>query len=292
MKIKTNYPVLHQQEIITKTIANFWDQISEGWESVWGPHIHHGFYDSNVAITPIEAQEKLIEKLAARVSINANSRILDAGCGMGGSSIYLAKKYNAQVNGITLSPAQVRIANKKSCLAYLPKVTFQVEDALSLSSFADNSMDIVWSLESCEQFYNKTLFLEQAFRVLKPGGQLMLATWCSDREEYEGEFAKKYKKLCLAFDLPYMPTIHHYETQLNQSGFIVNEKADWSSYVEKSWDVGISLLNGFSLLKILKMSGWRGLKFAYQVKLMRNAFREKTVCYGVFTATKPITEVA
>lgn len=37
-------------------------------------------------------------------------RIVDVGCGIGGSSRYLAKKYGAQVQGITLSPVQAKMA--------------------------------------------------------------------------------------------------------------------------------------------------------------------------------------
>jgi len=285
VKIKTNYPFLHERELITAQIATFWDNVSEGWEKVWGPHIHHGFYENGETITPLKAQENLIEKLSNMLFITSNSHIVDVGCGMGGSSIYLAKKYHAKVDGITLSPHQVNIANQK--LKDLSNVRFKVEDALTLSSFANNSIDIVWSLESCEQFYNKQLFVEQAYRILKPGGQLMLVTWCSDREEYSGRFAKKYKQICRAFDLPYMPTMNYYLSQLSTTGFKIKSGTDWSKYVEKSWDIGMALLREYSFIKILKMSGWRSLKFAYQLKLMRNAFRDQQVKYGVFLATKP-----
>jgi tocopherol O-methyltransferase len=287
MKINTDQPIFHERTAVTTTIASFWDRISEGWNMVWGPHIHHGYYENAESLSPLEAQVKLIEKLTEMLVINQHSHILDAGCGMGGSSIYLAKKYNASVTGITLSPNQVKIATQKAALENVPNTTFKVEDALSLSSFADNTFDLVWSLESCEQFYNKKLFIEQALRVLKPGGTFMLATWCSDREVYENQYANKYKKLCLAFDLPYMPTIEYYQQQLKECGFKITSSADWSQRVKKSWDVGISLVNAYSLVKILKISGWRGLRFAYQIKMMRDAFKENRVKYGVFLATKP-----
>src|SRR3990167_299466 len=110
MLIKTNQPLILHREKITHKIAKFWDQISEGWQTVWGTHIHHGYYEHNQTINPKKAQEKLIEKLVTMMGVNPQDKILDVGCGMGGSSIYLAKHYDALVTGITLSSKQVEIA--------------------------------------------------------------------------------------------------------------------------------------------------------------------------------------
>lgn len=284
--IRTDTPLLQDKYKIMHVIADFWDNISEGWREIWGPHIHHGYYENNQTITPLQAQEILIEKLSALLNITRESSILDAGCGMGGSSIYLAKKYAANVTGVTLSIKQAMMAANQCKLENIQHVNFKVEDALSLKSFEDNSMDIVWSLESCEQFYDKNLFIQQAYRVLKPGGKLMLATWCSDRNEYQGSMAKKYIKLCQAFDLPYMPSMAVYQELLKTNDFNILNAYDWSTCVKKSWDIGISLVNAYSLFKILKISGWRGLRFTNQIKLMRNAFAERRVKYGVFIASK------
>jgi tocopherol O-methyltransferase len=286
MIIKTNQPLIHDREKITNKIADFWDQISEAWQAVWGTHIHHGYYENNQTVNPQEAQEKLIEKLAAMVEIAPQNKIIDIGCGMGGSSIYLANHYNALVTGITLSLNQVKIATRKAKENNIKNVSFKIEDALTLESFDDNSFDIIWSLESCEQFFDKKLFIKQAYRLLKPGGKLMLATWCSSHDEYEGNFAKKYQKLCLAFDLPYMPTIECYRNLLTAENFSIKLSLDWSLFVKKSWDVGISLINTYSFMQLLKMGGWRGLRFAKQIKLMRDAFHQNRVRYGVFLAIK------
>lgn len=284
--IKTNQPLLHHHEKVTRKIADFWDQLSEGWHTLWGPHIHHGYYETNSSLSPRDAQEKLIEKLINLLDVVPQAHILDVGCGMGGSSLYLAKNYDAIVTGITLSPKQVEMARNNAQKNNIHQVTFQVEDALRLNSFSDNSFDIVWSLESCEQFFDKNKFIHEAYRVLKPGGQLMLATWCSNREEYEGTLEKKYKKLCLAFDLPYMPTIECYRALLTAQKFTVKFALDWSLFVKQSWDLGLSLLNAFSFLQLIKMGGWNGFRFTKKIKLMRDAFHQNQVQYGVFIATK------
>src|SRR5579862_4039235 len=159
-KIMTDQPVMQSRSKITRRIADFWDHTSWGWQTIWGPHIHHGYFETDRE-TPVEAQENLLEKLAALLTISPHYEILDVGCGLGGSSLYLAKKYGARVTGITLSPKQVEMASRLAEAKRVQNVFFKVEDALSLASFPDKTFDLVWSLESCEQFYDKPLFIRQ-----------------------------------------------------------------------------------------------------------------------------------
>ena len=71
-------------------------------------------------------------------------RILDVGCGIGGTSRILAAKFpGAQVQGITLSPVQVVRATQLAADAGLDNVAFRVMDALALE-FEEGSFDLVW----------------------------------------------------------------------------------------------------------------------------------------------------
>jgi len=284
--VRTDHPIAQDRRKITHDIADFWNKTSTAWQTIWGPHIHHGYFE-NHGETPLEAQEKLIEKLLALLQISAHDEILDVGCGVGGSSLYLAKKFGAVVTGITLSQKQVDMATLEAKKEHVTGVTFKVEDALSLTSFSSETFDLVWSLESCEQFYDKQLFIQRAYQVLKPGGTMMLATWCSGADEYQGSQARQYQKLCSALQLPYMPTINNYAKLLEQQGFIVKQMLDWSTHVKKTWEAGLTSLRSISLIKLFRMSGSRGLLFARHGKLMQKAFEQDRVRYGVFVASKP-----
>ncbi len=288
MKIKTYQPIISDRQKLTRLVADFWNRTTESWTVIWGPHFHHGYYEPDLSISRLEAQENLIDKLTELLTINPNMSILDVGCGIGGSSIYLATHHHVNVTGVTLSEKQVSMAKQSAQTNKINSVTFKLEDALALDSIANDSFDIVWSLESCEQFYDKHLFLRQAYRVLKPGGHCMIATWCSDRDEYEGAHARDYRTLCQVFDLPYMPTMDYYHHQLEMCGFQLLKQVDWSQHVMKSWDIGLSLLSVYNLFQLFKMGGLRGLRLAKQVKLMRDAFYQNRVRYGVFIAKKPM----
>ena len=180
MKIATSVSVMDNNQAIVLKIGSFWNKITSGWKEIWGRTSTMGFMRTPLPFPLILAQEKLIEKLAKLLDLKPNQQILDVGCGMGGSSLYLARNFGINSVGITLSSEQLKIAAKDAQQFPELNLSYQIQDAHDLSCFPENSFDVVWSLESCEQFYNKKLFFEQVNRVLKVGGKFMLATWCSD----------------------------------------------------------------------------------------------------------------
>ncbi|KAE8721419.1 Detected protein of unknown function [Hibiscus syriacus] len=93
-------------------IAEFYDQSSGLWEDIWGDHMHHGFYDPASSVSASDhraAQIRMIEESLRFAGITDDPEkqpktIVDVGCGIGGSSRYLARKFGAKCQGITLSP--------------------------------------------------------------------------------------------------------------------------------------------------------------------------------------------
>jgi len=84
-------------------------------------------------------------------TIKTGSRILDIGCGFGGSSLYLAKKYGASATGITISPVQVQMAREAAAKANLD-ASFLLMDAEDMQ-FAQ-PFDLLWSVESISHYHN------------------------------------------------------------------------------------------------------------------------------------------
>lgn len=308
MIVKTSKPYVDDAKIIKK-ISSFWNKVSFGWKNIWGDHIHHGFYDSvhyngengeQKNCSKIKkAEELLIDKILEQLKIKPQLKILDVGCGLGGTSIYLSKHIKADVTGISISHEQIELAKKQALhditlqIDVKDKKTvfphFMLDDAHRLRNFSDQSFDLVWSLESAEQFYDKNCFIEQAYRVLKPGGQIMIATWCSNQEQYEGNDAILYQKLCKAFLVPYMPTINHYENLLKNQ-FTEVKSLDWSENVKSSWARGINHIKKHSLWQLLRLGGLKagieGFVFMKNLKLMDHAFSSGQLRYGVFVAKK------
>ena len=120
---------------IKQQIQKFYDASSPYWPELWGRHIHDGYYITGQE-SKEEAQENLIKLLAEKADIKKGSNILDVGCGIGGSSIFLSKHFNARATGITLSPVQVNMATEQA-LALNADSKFMVMDAESMN-FSDS----------------------------------------------------------------------------------------------------------------------------------------------------------
>ena len=132
------------QSITVETIREHYDRLSFYYRILWGDHIHHGYWDKDQ--TPTQAQVALVERLAQGAEIRAGSRVLDVGCGLGGSAIWLARELKCSVLGLTISPAQLEMARTRAIEEGLEdRVRFQLEDANSLRYV--EMFDVVWVIE-------------------------------------------------------------------------------------------------------------------------------------------------
>jgi tocopherol O-methyltransferase len=280
-------------------IQQFYDASSGLWEQIWGEHMHHGYYgrSGNNKVNRRQAQIDLIEELLSWAgytetdSATNPKTIIDVGCGIGGSSLYLAQKFDANVTGITLSPVQAnRATDRAKNVGLQEQVQFQVANALEMP-FPDNQFDLVWSLESGEHMPDKTQFLAECYRVLRPGGKLILATWChrstdsvagaltKDEERHLGEI---YRVYCL----PHVISLPDYEAIAVQCGFKDLRADDWSISVAPFWDVVIdSAIKPEAILGLFQ-SGWRTIEAALSLRLMSRGYSRGLVKFGVLTAKK------
>jgi tocopherol O-methyltransferase len=276
-------------------IQSFYDASSGLWEKVWGEHMHHGYYgpDGNLKLDRRQAQINLIEELLTWTqdnTINRPQNILDVGCGIGGSSLYLAEKFGAKVTGITLSPIQANRAQERAQAAGLAaKTDFQVANALDMP-FADNSFDLVWSLESGEHMPDKAKFLQECYRVLKPGGKLMLATWChrptTAANPLSADEEKHLRDIYRVYCLPYVISLPEYQEIVEQCGFKNLRVDDWSTAVEPFWDVVIdSAITPQAVIGLFK-AGWKTIEAAMSLRLMSEGYRSGLIRFGLIAATK------
>ncbi len=283
--------------MLNEEIKQFYDSSSQLWELVWGEHMHHGYYgrNGNYKIERRQAQIELIEELLSwgysKIPNPSPEAILDVGCGIGGSTLYLANKFEATATGITLSPVQASRGQERAVEANLEaKVQFLVADALEMP-FADNSFDLVWSLESGEHMPHKEKFLQECYRVLKPGGTLILATWChrptnsvagdlTEDEKYH--LAQIYQVYCL----PYVISLPEYEALALKCGFKHLRSDDWSTAVAPFWDIVIDSAWEWEAIVGLLRSGSRTIQAALSLGLMRRGYQRGLIRFGLLCGCK------
>src|SRR6266480_8097043 len=76
------------------------------WLNPQNRAIHFGYWDEHTH-SHTESLLNMNRVLASHLDIRSGQRILDAGCGVGGSAIWLAKTFDVEVVGITLADSQV-----------------------------------------------------------------------------------------------------------------------------------------------------------------------------------------
>ncbi len=276
-------------------IQEFYDASSNLWEEVWGEHMHHGYYgeDGNYKLDRRQAQIDLIEEVlnwSGDFTSDRPQNILDVGCGIGGSSLYLAEKFGARVTGITLSPVQANRAKERARAAGLQsKTDFQVANALDMP-FADNSFDLLWSLESGEHMPDKAKFLQECYRVLKPGGKLIFVTWChrptTVTTPLTTEEQKLLQEIYRVYCLPYVISLPEYTEIVTTCGFTDLRVADWSTAVAPFWNVVIdSAITPQAILGLIK-AGWKTIEAALSLRLMSEGYRCGLIRFGLIAATK------
>lgn len=273
-------------------IAGFYDRSSQLWEEVWGEHMHHGYYVPEDRTDHVQAQIDLIDEVLKWADAKDATSVIDVGCGIGGSSRHIAKKFNCKAQGITLSPYQANRGNELAKEQGLTEqASFQVADALDMP-FEDKSFDLVWSLESGEHMPDKSKFVNELFRVATPGGRIIIVTWCHrDLEEGETELTKKEERLLArinrAYYLPRWCSVQDYVNLLEAKGAKDIRREDWSYIIAPFWKAVIkSSLNFKSIIGLLK-SGFSTQRGAYAMILMLQGFNRGLIKFGLITCTKP-----
>jgi tocopherol O-methyltransferase len=149
----------------------------------------------------------------------------------------------------------------------------------------------VWSLESGEHMPDKTGFLRECCRVLRPGGVFILATWCHRpvqpfapplTEDEQRHLAKIYQVYCL----PHVISLPEYEAIARSLPFEQLRTADWSAEVAPFWDVVMASALSPQAVWGLVNAGWGTIKAALSLNLMARGYRRGLVRYGLLCATK------
>ena len=141
---------------------------------VWGGEdLHLGIYK-----TPDEdiytASRRTIDQMASKAKkIDKNTRIIDLGGGFAGSARHLASKYGCHVAVLNLSEAENERGRKMNKEQGLEDLIDVVDGSFDDIPFDDATFDIVWSEDAILHSNDREKVVEEAARVLKPGGEFI-----------------------------------------------------------------------------------------------------------------------
>lgn len=275
-------------------IIDYYRQTENAYKDSWDLNrslaIHYGYWDNQVHSFP-QSLQRMNEVMMEEAGILEGDRVLDAGCGVGGSSVFLAAVLNCRVTGITLSERQVEQARVNAQSRKVDdKAEFRVMD-YAQTDFPDQSFDIVWGCESICYAHDKEKFIREAFRLLKPGGRLVVADGFVS--SFENNQHSKIRQWLDGWEVNYLESPERFNGFLQSAGF------SHIRYRDISREAGRSskrlyrfyfLASAYLVWKKINFSGpptdmqKRNIKAClYQYKGLRQGLWQ----YGLFAAQKP-----
>jgi tocopherol O-methyltransferase len=269
--------------ITVEAIARHYDRLSFLYRTFWGDHIHHGYWDSSQ--TQNEAQIALIEKLATRAEIRPGAQVLDVGCGLGGSSIWLARELECPVLGLTISPVQLEMARKRAAEEGVSdRVRFELEDANAFEYV--ESFDAIWVIECSEHLFDKRGFIRRAAAALRPGGVLAVCAWLRSDCLESAEHRDMVNRVCAGMLCPSLASKSEYCAWMREAGLRMRTADDITRSVSRTWDVCLKIARTPVVRRILNTAESDTLEFVKSFADIAQAYDEGAMSYGMFTAVK------
>ncbi|GAB67639.1 phosphoethanolamine N-methyltransferase [Plasmodium cynomolgi strain B] len=128
------------------------------------------------------------KKILSDICLEANSKVLDIGSGLGGGCKYINEKYGAHVHGVDICEKMVTIAKLRN--KDKAKVEFEAMDILK-KDFPESTFDMIYSRDSILHlpYSDKKILFEKCYKWLKPNGILLITDYCADKiEKWDEEF--------------------------------------------------------------------------------------------------------
>ena len=268
---------IHASGLNHDAIRNHYDHFAWAYRLYWGNHLHHGLFKSGKE-TPREAQQALLRHCASRSGVEIGANVADVGCGYGGTARFLAETYSCSVLGLTLSPAQFKVASRLSRSMKPPgSVRFELTDAEAYR-FPASGFDLVWNMESLGHFFHKAEYLAKVHAALKPGGRFLLADWTGSMRD------PLVRQIAGAFFCPDLLTAEEYSRKLQSMGMSVICCEALGRSVARTWDICAQRLRAFQWLLPLFPSHFRA--FQQGIESMREGFRTGQLEYTLLIAEK------
>lgn len=263
--------------VTQREIRYHYDLATLFYRLLWGPHIHHGLWTGTES--PAVAQQHLTDTLAA-CAVQPGDAVVDVGCGMGGSSIHLARTLGCHVTGITLSAVQRCWASTSARWQGLSRqAQFLRADAEKVVLSA-GAFDVVWSVECTEHLFDKAAFFRRAATWLRPGGRIAICAWLAAEPPHSPSAKQLIHDVCEGFLCPSLGTMTDYQRWMTGAGLVMRHAYDWTPRVTKTWEICLERIRRARLGTLARLIGSSAACFLDRFETILEAYRTGAMKYG------------
>ena len=268
-------------------IADHYDALDPFYRTVWGEHVHHGFWATGNEDKD-EAVGALCRLICERIETKRGERICDVGCGYGAMARLLARQFEAQVTGLTVSQRQWEYAERSR--AGDSRLRFMLRDWLE-NSLPGDCFDKVVAVESSEHMHDKEKFFNEMYRVLRPGGRFAVTAWLCRENPGWLEERLLLRPICIEGRLPSLGSARDYQALIAKAGFRLSSFQDLTDRVSRTWAVCIRRFatrtaTDIDLMKKFLARDFHNRIFALTIFRLWLAYRTGSMRYGIFWGSK------
>ena len=133
--------------------------------------------------------ESVAKELIVKLGLAPGAKVLDVGCGLGGSAFIMARLFDLKVDGIDLSKNMIRMAQDKLCKYELESlVSFQHGDILQLDRV--DSYEGIYSRDVFLHIHDKPRLFKLLYDALKSSGKLLFTDYCCGEKPWPKDFSR------------------------------------------------------------------------------------------------------
>lgn len=187
------------------------------WLNATNRAIHFGYWDEHTR----SHSESLINTnrvLAERAQFRPGELALDAGCGVGGTAMWLAENCGVRVMGVTVVHDQAVRAYRYSAERALKGLEFTLQDYMQ-TAFRPDTFDVAYSMEASNYARDKRDWLAEMFRVLKPGGRLVVQDGFRASRELTAEEDRLQRSWLDGWAVPHLAALDEFARWAGEVGF-------------------------------------------------------------------------
>ncbi len=271
-------------EHTAERVSSFYDLTSPHYLRLYGPNIHDGYYVTGRE-SPPQAQEELVCMLAAKAKIGRGSSVLDVGCGIGGSSIWLARNLGARPTGITISPVQVEMARGLAQEAGID-ASFLLMDANRMSF--ERHFDCLWMVAMMTHLADQESVLDRALNYLDPDGHVVIFDWMLAAETPAVGNDRDVAAVAGGMLLASLHSLNTYLGWLTARGCRVTYAEDITDRTAKTWDDALAAMRDPAAWRLAARATSQErselLHFLRTVRPMKRAMARGMLIAGVVVA--------